>query len=161
MNSNRGMKKWMPFAALPEQQTYMKQMLNDMEKVEKPELSEYQKEEINNVLVGLCQGNIITISYYDNGFIRKEKDEFFKKEKSRCILNLYCDRIEVTCPNETERTIIYFSNIIVCRVQYRGTLEIDTASRRYRFGRPKDGVWSAYYWVQTINSYKVANRIKK
>ncbi len=86
MNSNRGMKKWMPFAALPEQQTYMKQMINDMEKVEKPELSEYQKEEINNALIDLCQGNQIIVSYYDNGYIRKEKDEF-------CKLDLYAKMI--------------------------------------------------------------------
>lgn len=78
MNSNRGMKKWMPFAALPEHQTYMKDMMKEMEKVDRPELSEYQKSEINESLKLLKTGDSASVTHYKNGHILKEKVEFEK-----------------------------------------------------------------------------------
>lgn len=83
-----------------------------------------------------------------------EEGDSYRKDKNDCTLKLYCNRIEIIPLNSDETKTIYFSDMIVCRVQFRGTLEIDTRTYRYRFGRPKDGVWSAYYWVQTINTYK-------
>lgn len=74
-------------------------MMKDMEKVHKPELSESQKEEINTVLSMLKPGDVIKISYYDDGFVRKEKAEFIK-------LDLYCKVIIL------KNKKILFSNLL-------------------------------------------------
>jgi len=86
MNSNRGMKKWMPFASLPEHNDYINKMMKDREKKQRPELSEFQKDEINDVLSTLKSGDFIEIVYYDNGDILTEKAEFIKLDLyNKCI----------------------------------------------------------------------------
>jgi len=86
MNSNRGMKKWMPFASLPEHNDYINRMMKNREKKDRPELSEYQKAEINEVLSTLTKGDFVEIAYYDNGDIRTEKAEFIKLDLyNKCV----------------------------------------------------------------------------
>jgi len=49
--SDRGMRKWRPFASMPEQYIGLNKVLEGLNKVEKPILSEDQQEQINEVLM--------------------------------------------------------------------------------------------------------------
>lgn len=67
--SERGMKKWRPYKSLPEYEDFLCNMLSELKKVDKPLLSEDQKEEINSVMLNLCKGEKVSLSYYKDGFI--------------------------------------------------------------------------------------------
>lgn len=70
--SDRGMKKWMPFNSLVEQKQYLRQMKQDINKIEPPLLSEDQTEDINNILCNY-HGEVVEV-------------HFFKKNKNFSIM---------------------------------------------------------------------------
>ncbi|MCI2068802.1 MAG: YolD-like family protein [Bacilli bacterium] len=76
--NERGMKKWRPFAALPQYKDYYKDMLEERKKVPKPLISEDQAEEIGMVLGKLVKGDRISLSYFNNGRILSYEGEFIK-----------------------------------------------------------------------------------
>jgi hypothetical protein len=66
----RGMVKWQPFASLPEQAGYIQSLLYDLNKMEKPQLSEDQLEELNRKLHAFYQNKEwIKMSYFYDGYV--------------------------------------------------------------------------------------------
>ncbi|AHA71038.1 3-oxoacyl-ACP synthase [Bacillus thuringiensis] len=66
----RGMVKWRPFASLPEQFMGINEMLNDLNKVPKPIVSEDMSEQIERGLIHSMQNKEeILISYYREGMV--------------------------------------------------------------------------------------------
>lgn len=66
----RGMVKWQPFASLPEQANYMKKVLYEYNKQEKPELSMEQQEELNQqILEAYHNQERVMITYYYDGYM--------------------------------------------------------------------------------------------
>lgn len=69
----RGMVKWQPFASLPEQFEGIREILNDLNKVSKPFITQDTKERIERKLVrSLHKEEEILISYYRDGSIHDE-----------------------------------------------------------------------------------------
>lgn len=67
--SERGMKKWAPYASLIEQKGIMAQMLHNRRKVPRPHLSIDQAEIIDRRLT-ILDGQPLKITYFDDGFIK-------------------------------------------------------------------------------------------
>lgn len=66
----RGMVKWRPFASIPEQFIGINEMLNDLNKVPKPFVSDDMREQIEQGLIHSMQTHEeILISYYRDGLI--------------------------------------------------------------------------------------------
>jgi YolD-like protein len=66
----RGMVKWQPFASLPEQAGYIQSLLYDLNKIEKPQLSDDQLEELNRKLNEFFQNKEwIKMSYFYDGYV--------------------------------------------------------------------------------------------
>jgi hypothetical protein len=66
----RGMVKWQPFASLPEQATYINQLIYDLNKVERPILSEDQLQDLNMKLVQYYENKEpIKLHYFHDGYI--------------------------------------------------------------------------------------------
>ena len=66
--NDRGMRKWRPFASMPEQYIGLNKVLEGLNKVEKPILSEDQQEQINEVLLSSLQANKkVHLTYYKRG----------------------------------------------------------------------------------------------
>jgi hypothetical protein len=86
--NERGMKKWRPFASLPEYKDYYAQMLADRKRVEMPLLSDDQKEEINNILLTACPGDFLAVKYFNDGQILKTKGVLVKTDSFSRILVL-------------------------------------------------------------------------
>ena len=67
--SDRGMKKWAPFSSLIEQATCLEQMKYERNKIEKPILTDDQKEKINYVLTTYRKGQTVKIKFYNDGYL--------------------------------------------------------------------------------------------
>ena len=67
--SDRGMKKWAPFSSLIEQATCLEQMRYERNKIEKPILSDDQKEKIEYVLQSYRKGQTVKIKFYNDGYL--------------------------------------------------------------------------------------------
>ncbi len=67
--SDRGMKKWAPYASLIEQKGTLGAMMHNRQKVARPHLSSDQAVFIERRLVDYG-GETLTITYFDDGFIR-------------------------------------------------------------------------------------------
>lgn len=66
----RGMVKWQPFASLPEQAGYIQQVLYDLNKIEKPLLSEDQLLELNRLVYEAYESRAwIKLAYFYDGYI--------------------------------------------------------------------------------------------
>ncbi|HGE5798587.1 TPA: YolD-like family protein, partial [Bacillus cereus] len=62
---------WQPFASMPEQFAGIREILNDLNKVPKPIVSEDMKEQIQHSLIRSMQTHEeISISYYRDGMIQ-------------------------------------------------------------------------------------------
>lgn len=70
MSTDRGMKKWAPFASLIEQSTYLAEMYYQKNKTDKPIISKEKIEEINRVLSNY-KGQELEITYYYDGYLYK------------------------------------------------------------------------------------------
>lgn len=65
---DRGMVKWEPFRSITEQWTGLHNVMEDLNKIEKPVLSDDQLEEINQVLAEALQNKKeVYLTYYKNG----------------------------------------------------------------------------------------------
>ncbi|HDR4845308.1 TPA: YolD-like family protein [Bacillus cereus] len=69
MPKGRGMVKWTPFAAMPEQFAGIREIIKDKTKVERPTLTQDEQERIENMLLcSLLSEEEILITYYEDGF---------------------------------------------------------------------------------------------
>ncbi|MED3981029.1 YolD-like family protein [Priestia megaterium] len=65
---HRGMKKWRPFATMPEQYIGLKEMINKQAEVAQPVLTEEQMEQINFTLIEALHTNKqVYLTYYKKG----------------------------------------------------------------------------------------------
>ncbi|MES5261597.1 YolD-like family protein [Priestia megaterium] len=70
----RGMKKWRPFATMPEQYIGLKEMINKQAEVAQPILTEEQMEQINFTLIEALHTNKqVYLTYYKKGQLITEK----------------------------------------------------------------------------------------
>lgn len=70
MPKGRGMVKWTPFAAMPEQFAGIREIIQDKTKVERPTLTQDEQELIENILLcSLLSEEEILITYYEDGFL--------------------------------------------------------------------------------------------
>ena len=63
------MKKWAPYSSLIEQATCLEEMKYQRNKIEKPILTEDQKEKINYALQSYQKGQIIKIKFFNDGYL--------------------------------------------------------------------------------------------
>ena len=75
--SDRGMKKFAPFASLIEQNDDLSHMKYEKNKVEKPKLSNEKAEEINEILTNY-NGEQLEIHYFYDGYIYKIDTKIIK-----------------------------------------------------------------------------------
>ncbi|MEK4822652.1 MULTISPECIES: YolD-like family protein [Priestia] len=65
---SRGMKKWRPFATMPEQYIGLKEVINKQLKVDQPVLTEEQMEQVNFTLIEALHTNkSVCLTYYKRG----------------------------------------------------------------------------------------------
>ncbi len=65
---NRGMKKWRPFATMPEQYRGLQEMIKKQAEVPQPFLTEDQMEQINFILIEALHTNKqVYLTYYKRG----------------------------------------------------------------------------------------------
>ncbi|QDQ03753.1 YolD-like family protein [Bacillus sp. BD59S] len=70
MPKGRGMVKWSPFAAMPEQFAGIREIIKEKNKVTRPILTAEEKELIENMLLcSLLAEEEILITYYEDGYI--------------------------------------------------------------------------------------------
>ena len=69
-NTQRGMKKWMPFNALEHYDDYIHSVYEIRNRIEKPILSEEQIEELNESLVKYNHDEV-EVTYFKQGEIKK------------------------------------------------------------------------------------------
>lgn len=75
--SDRGMKKFAPFASLIEQDNYLANMRYEKGKKEKPRISNEKAEEINEILTNY-NGESLLFYYYYDGYIYKLESKILK-----------------------------------------------------------------------------------
>ncbi|MGG0463271.1 YolD-like family protein [Priestia aryabhattai] len=64
----RGMKKWRPFATMPEQYIELQEIINKQAEVAQPVLTEEQMEQINFILIEALHTNKqVYLTYYNQG----------------------------------------------------------------------------------------------
>ncbi|KAA0768154.1 YolD-like family protein [Bacillus sp. BB51/4] len=70
MPKGRGMVKWSPFAAMPEQFAGICEIIKEQSKVTRPILTAEEKELIENMLLcSLLSEEEILITYYEDGYL--------------------------------------------------------------------------------------------
>ncbi|HDR6259385.1 TPA: YolD-like family protein [Bacillus cereus] len=70
MPKGRGMIKWSPFAAMPEQFAGIREIIKEKNKVTRPILTDEEKELIENMLLcSLLSEEEILITYYEDGYL--------------------------------------------------------------------------------------------
>ena len=72
--SDRGMKKWNAYKALPEQFASLEATEKNHDKISKPYISNEEAENINNILVNYHGQKLIITIYKDGELIKIEKD---------------------------------------------------------------------------------------
>jgi hypothetical protein len=65
----RGMKKWLPFKSLNGQYEMLDTMKENKKKVDRPELSLDQIDELNHCLITMKKGDKAKVTYYDSGMV--------------------------------------------------------------------------------------------
>ncbi|MED4682008.1 3-oxoacyl-ACP synthase [Bacillus cereus] len=70
MPKGRGMVKWSPFSAMPEQFAGIREIIKEKNKVTRPILTAEEKELIENMLLcSLVSEEEIMITYYEDGYL--------------------------------------------------------------------------------------------
>lgn len=70
MPKGRGMVKWTPFAAMPEQFAGIREMVKEKNKVARPILTSEEKELVENLLLcSLLSEEEILITYYEDSYL--------------------------------------------------------------------------------------------
>ncbi len=90
----RGMMKWQPFKSLSGQYRILEEHRKEKEKVTKPELSDDEIEDINNLLVSLSKGDAVNVTYFDDGNIQHSIDNFIRCDTIERIIQLKTRRIQ-------------------------------------------------------------------
>ncbi|MCM3003249.1 YolD-like family protein [Priestia koreensis] len=73
------MKKWQPFAAIPEQFQGIRSLINAQSKIIKPVLEQDQEERMNYLLeTALHNDQLVYLTYYHNGELRTEMGKIKK-----------------------------------------------------------------------------------
>lgn len=91
---NRGMKKWLPMATIPEQYERLEQYIQDPNKIEKPLLSEDQIENINDTLASkMIDNTLAKIQYFANGYIKSVQGIIHKVDTLDSVLYIYTDDV--------------------------------------------------------------------
>ncbi|GEM_PF-346020 len=88
MTTNRGMKKYLPFASLTEQAKYLKEMINERNKVPKPQISNEQANKINNILLNYHNQDV-NIKLYIDGTIYFYEGTITKIDKKNKIIIIH------------------------------------------------------------------------
>ena len=71
---DRGMMKWKAFVSIVEQQQAIEEVLNELSKIEKPLLDEWQHEQNSNLVVeGFLNQTTITLVYFERGQLLRVK----------------------------------------------------------------------------------------
>lgn len=83
--ADRGMKKWLPFQSLIEQEKYLDKMLYEKYKIEKPQISVEQARKINRIL-STYTGDTLTMKIYIDGYLYIYSGKIKKIDKSKKIL---------------------------------------------------------------------------
>ncbi|WEA46793.1 YolD-like family protein [Priestia aryabhattai] len=92
-SKGRSMKKWRPFATMPEQYAGLNKILNDLDKVDKPVLSEEQFEVMNDTIKeALHTKRYVYLTYYKKGEILTETAVIHNVNLQRNIL-VYIDYV--------------------------------------------------------------------
>ena len=97
--SERGMKKWAPYKSLIEQEKYLKKASQKNEKIERPQISSDEAENINEILVNY-HGEELEITYW-----RNEKINTI----SSILVKIDPENKKIVLP---ERRTIYFKELI-------------------------------------------------
>jgi|SRR5574344_831663 hypothetical protein len=66
--SDRGMKKWLPFSALVEQNEFLEKMIYEKNKIKKPQISVEQASKIDRILKEHAD-NVLTFKIYLDGYL--------------------------------------------------------------------------------------------
>lgn len=70
MPKGRGMVKWTPFAAMPEQFAGIRDILKEKTKIERPTLTQDEQERIENMLLcSLLSEEEILITYHEDSYL--------------------------------------------------------------------------------------------
>jgi len=70
MPKGRGMVKWSPFSAMPEQFAGIREIIKEKNKVTRPILTDDEKELVENMLLcSLLSEEEILITYYEDGYL--------------------------------------------------------------------------------------------
>lgn len=97
---DRGMMKWQPFASLTEQGESIYELINELGKIEKPILDDWQHEENARQLLSahLAQDTIM-ITYYRDGYLHDLKGTVIKiNEPYRYVLFQYLNARTIKIP---------------------------------------------------------------
>ena len=88
MSSDRGMKKYAPFASLIEQSMCLNEMRYKKNKIDKPKIASERADKINKILVNYHKEEV-TITYFYDGYLYDLKGVIEKvdKNKKRIIIN--------------------------------------------------------------------------
>ena len=83
--ADRGMKKWLPFASLVEQQEYLDKMLYEKHKVTRPLISVEQARKIDTILK--CYPNTtLHFKLYIDGYLYAYQGKIYKIDKNKKIV---------------------------------------------------------------------------
>ena len=96
--SDRGMKKFAPFASLIEQSDYLEHMRYEKNKKDKPVVSSEKADEINELLTSY-HGQEVEVYYFYDGYVYKLKTRILK-------IDIYSRKLHL------EQGDISFSNLV-------------------------------------------------
>lgn len=85
--SDRGMKKWAPFASLIEQSVCLEEMRYKKNKTEKPKISNERAEKINSILANY-QKEEVTITYFYDGYLYDVTGVIQRIDSSKRVLRI-------------------------------------------------------------------------
>lgn len=83
--ADRGMKKWLPFASLVEQQDYLDKMLYEKYKVSRPLVSVEQARKIDYILK-YYPDSVLSFKLYIDGYLYTYKGKILKLDKNKKIV---------------------------------------------------------------------------
>lgn len=75
--SERGIKKWLSYKSLSEQEKYLNEMLESKARIEKPAITEDKAAEINELLLSYS-GEEVCLYFYSRGRVRESRGEIDK-----------------------------------------------------------------------------------
>lgn len=98
--NDRGMKKWMAYKSLNQQEGFLNKMKKNKARIEKPLISSSKAEEINEIL-SAYHGEKVVVSFYFDGEVKVSRgtiekiDTFYNLIKMNDIRILFKDIVDV------------------------------------------------------------------